>query len=263
MPAGTGTVTAGRVGMPGAWNGREDVTGGVGRRPHREATVRKDFGSPELPSFEAGRNLRDQAAHALRAALVAGELRPGVVYSAPFLAAQFGVSATPVREALLDLAKEGLVEAVRNKGFRVTTLSERDLDEITEIRTLLEVPAARRIAGSITPADVDRLRPVAQAIVTAAAKPDLIAYIEADREFHLELLALTGNRHLVEVVSDLRKRSRLYGLDELARTGDLVPSAEEHAELLDLLAAGDGAEAEALMRRHLAHVRGSWAGRPE
>lgn len=215
-----------------------------------------DPDSINLPQFEAGQNLRQQAAHALRAALVAGELRPGVVYSVPFLAAQFGVSATPVREAMLDLAKESLVEAVRNKGFRVTTLSERDLDEITELRTLIEVPAVSRIARSVTADALDRLRPLADAIVAAAAKPDLIAYIETDRTFHLELLALTGNRHLVEVVSDLRKRSRLYGLEELAETGHLVASAQEHAELLDLVGGGDETGAEALMRRHLAHVRG-------
>lgn len=222
-----------------------------------------DTHSLNLPSFASGQSLRQQAAHALRAALVAGELRPGAVYSAPTLAAQFGVSPTPVREAMLDLAKEGLVEAVRNKGFRVTTLSERDLDEITEIRTLVEVPTVAALAGSVSSTDVHRLRPLADAIVAAAAEPDLIAYIEADRNFHLELLGLAGNRHLVEVAGDLRKRSRLFGLAGLAETGTLAASAREHAELLDLLGAGDAAGAEALMRRHLAHVRGAWAGRPE
>jgi DNA-binding GntR family transcriptional regulator len=72
-----------------------------------------------LPRVLGHNSLREQVSHALRAALIAGELRPGVVYSAPVLAAGFGVSATPVREAMLDLAKEGLVEVVRNKGFRV------------------------------------------------------------------------------------------------------------------------------------------------
>src|SRR3954470_11176919 len=84
-----------------------------------------------LPRVLGHHSLREQVSHALRAALIAGELRPGVVYSAPVLAAGFGVSATPVREAMLDLAKEGLVEVVRNKGFRVTELSDRDLDELT------------------------------------------------------------------------------------------------------------------------------------
>ena len=71
------------------------------------------------------RRLRDEVAAALRAALIAGELRPGEVYSAPVLAARFGVSATPVREAMLDLVREGLVDTMPNKGFRVTELSDR------------------------------------------------------------------------------------------------------------------------------------------
>ncbi|MFJ1753992.1 GntR family transcriptional regulator [Kitasatospora sp. NPDC088134] len=203
--------------------------------------------------------LRDQVAHALRAALISGELRPGVVYSAPALAADFGVSATPVREAMLDLAREGLVEAVRNKGFRVTELSERDLDEFTEIRALIEVPTVGQVARTATAEQLEALRPQAEAIVAAARKHDLIGYLEADRQFHLDLLALAGNARLVETVGDLRKRSRLYGLNRLDQRGELVTSAEEHLELLDVLLTGDAAAAMACMTRHLGHVRHLWA----
>ncbi|GGX55096.1 hypothetical protein GCM10010341_90060 [Streptomyces noursei] len=97
--------------------------------------------------------LRDQVAHALRAALISGELRPGEVYSAPVLAEDFGISATPVREAMLDLTREGLVEPVRNKGFRVTEVNERDLDQYSEIRTLIEVPMVGRITRDAARAD--------------------------------------------------------------------------------------------------------------
>ncbi|TQL18726.1 GntR family transcriptional regulator [Streptomyces sp. SLBN-134] len=204
-------------------------------------------------------HLRDQVADALRAALIAGELRPGVVYSAPTLAAELGVSATPVREAMLDLAREGLVEAVRNKGFRVTEMTEQDLDEFTEIRTLIEVPTVGRVAATAAVEQLESLRPLAQRIVTAAQEHDVLKYLEADHRFHLELLALAGNRHLVEVVSDLRKRSRLFGLGSLNETGRLVASAQEHVELLDLMVAGRIREAEECMRRHLAHIRSLWA----
>ncbi|MER8100360.1 GntR family transcriptional regulator [Kitasatospora sp. NPDC094016] len=207
--------------------------------------------------------LRDQVAHALRAALISGELRPGVVYSAPALAADFGVSATPVREAMLDLAREGLVEAVRNKGFRVTELTERDLDDYTEIRALIEVPTVGRVTRTATREQLERLRPQAEEIVAAARKHDLIGYLEADRQFHLDLLGLAGNARLVDVVSDLRKRSRLYGLNRLDERGELTSSAEEHLELLDLMLAGDAEAAEACMTRHLSHVRSLWAGQDE
>ncbi|MEU9605969.1 GntR family transcriptional regulator [Streptomyces sp. NPDC048057] len=204
-------------------------------------------------------NLRDQVANALRAALIAGELRPGVIYSAPALAADFGVSPTPVREAMLDLAREGMVEAVRNKGFRVTEMTEADLDEYTEIRALMEIPTVGRITRTASAEQLEALRPIAEDIVTAAREHDLIRYLETDRRFHLELLALAGNRHLVTVVDDLRKRSRLFGLTDLDHEGSLVDSAQEHVELLDVMLTGDAEAAQAVMRRHLAHVRSLWA----
>ncbi|MFD4144313.1 MULTISPECIES: GntR family transcriptional regulator [unclassified Streptomyces] len=203
--------------------------------------------------------LRDQVAHALRAALVAGELRPGSVYSAPGLAADFGISATPVREAMLDLAREGLVEPVRNKGFRVTEVSERDLDQYTELRALIEVPTVGRVTRTATAEQLGELRPIAEEIVAQAREHNLIGYLDADRRFHLGLLALAGNDRLVETVGELRKRSRLYGLTRLDERGQLIASAEEHLELLDLMMSGDQAAAEACMARHLGHVRSLWA----
>ncbi|MDX3758042.1 GntR family transcriptional regulator [Streptomyces mirabilis] len=202
---------------------------------------------------------RERVADALRAALIAGELRAGEVYSAPTLAARFGVSATPVREAMLDLAKEGLVDTVPNKGFRVTAVSEKQLDEYTHIRALIEIPTTVQLATTADPVSLEALRPAAREIVTAAAAGDLIAYVEADIRFHLGLLALAGNAHLVEVVGDLRKRSRLYGLNALAEAGRLQDSAEEHLELLDALVDRDPEAVRRVMTRHLGHVRGLWA----
>ena len=221
-----------------------------------------------LPPAEAGsaliplgghRRYRDQVADALRAALIAGELKPGEVYSAPGLAARFGVSATPVREAMLDLSREGLVETLPNKGFRVTTVSERQLDEYTQIRELIEIPVLVGLARTADREALEALRPGAEQIVAAAVEGDLISYLEADRRFHLALLAMAGNEHLVAVVDDLRKRSRLFGLQELAEAGKLEASGQEHLELLDALIAGDAEAVRECMTHHLSHVRTLWA----
>ncbi|WP_405730101.1 GntR family transcriptional regulator [Streptomyces sp. NBC_00028] len=218
--------------------------------------------APALPSLGGKRSsYRERVADALRAALIAGELLPGAVYSAPALAARFGVSATPVREAMLDLAKEGLVDTVPNKGFRVTEVSERQLDEYTHIRALIEIPTVVELAATAAPVSLEALRPAAREIVQAAAAGDLVAYVEADTRFHLGLLALAGNAHLVEVVGDLRKRSRLYGLTALVEAGRLLASAEEHLELLDALIARDDKAVHEVMTRHIGHVRGLWAAR--
>ncbi|MFE9355257.1 GntR family transcriptional regulator [Streptomyces olivaceoviridis] len=215
---------------------------------------------PALPRLGGRRSsYRERVADALRAALIAGELRPGEVYSAPSLAARFGVSATPVREAMLDLAKEGLVDTVPNKGFRVTAVSDRQLDEYTHVRALIEIPTVVDLARTADRVCLEALRPAAREIVTAAVAGDLIAYVEADTRFHLGLLALAGNAHLVEVVADLRKRSRLYGLTALVEAGRLLASAEEHLELLDALLERDEKAVHTIMTRHLGHVRSLWA----
>jgi DNA-binding GntR family transcriptional regulator len=219
-----------------------------------------DAASMTLPSFAQRTSLREQVADALRAAVVSGEMKPGQVYSAPTLAAQFGVSATPVREAMLDLAKQGLVEVIPNKGFQVTTVSGGELDQITEIRLLLEPPATATAARNATPADAAALTPLAQAVVDAAGQGDLISYIEADLEFHARLLTLSGNRRLVEIVKDLRAQTRLYGLSGLVKRGILTSTAKEHLTMCDLLAAGDADALESLVRAHIGHVRREWAG---
>ncbi|WP_436843021.1 GntR family transcriptional regulator [Streptomyces collinus] len=221
-----------------------------------------DATAPVLPRLGGRRSsYRERVADALRAALIAGELRPGEVYSAPSLASRFGVSATPVREAMLDLAKEGLVDTVPNKGFRVTAVSDRQLDEYTHVRALVEIPTVVALARTADRVSLEALRPAAREIVAAAAAGDLIAYVEADTRFHLGLLALAGNAHLVEVVADLRGRSRLYGLTALVEAGRLLASAEEHLELLDALLERDEKAVGEVMTRHLGHVRSLWAAR--
>ncbi|MFD8817855.1 GntR family transcriptional regulator [Streptomyces sp. NPDC059627] len=227
-------------------------------RPASSPTVAK----PAIPSLGGRKpNFRERVVDVLRAALIAGELRPGEVYSAPGLAPRLGVSATPVREAMLELVKEGMVEIVPNKGFRVTVVSEKQLDEYTHVRSLIEIPTTVALAATADRADLEALRPVAQEIVTSALKGDLIAYVEADLAFHLGLLALAGNDQLVAVVRDLRRRSRLYGLTTLVKAGRLRASAEEHLELLDALLARDEQAVHEIMTRHLGHVRGLWAAR--
>ena len=213
-----------------------------------------------LKSFGSRTSLRDEAIKTLQAAIVAGELRPHVVYSAPTLAAQLGMSATPVREAMLDLAKEGLVETVRNKGFRVVELTADELDELTELRLLLEVPSARNLARrGLSAGEYKKLKTLATQIERAAVRNDMVAHNKADLEFHAALLGLLANKTLVATVHSLRVRSRLYGMATLADSGKLLPTSHEHAELLDLIRDRDTDGAARLMRQHIGHVRGSWA----
>lgn len=216
------------------------------------------------PGPETRTSLREYVAGALRASLISGQMQAGDTYSVPGLAERFGVSATPVREAMLDLVRQGMVVAVPNKGFRVVEVTDSELDEITELRLLLEVPTVGGLTGGLGPTRLEQLRALADQVYRHAADGNLIDYIEVDHRFHLYLLGLAGNRRLVEVVKDLRARTRLYGLGGLVAEGSLTRSAAEHHDLLGALAAGTSrAEVEALIARHIRHVRGIWVGRSE
>jgi DNA-binding GntR family transcriptional regulator len=214
-----------------------------------------------LPIAPLGRqtSLRESVTESLRAAIISGALTEGTLYSAPVLGAAFGVSATPVREAMMDLTREGLVETVKNKGFRVTRITEQELDEIIQIRLLLEPPIVGKVAGTIPADGYPRLRSMADRIVAAAREGDLTGFLAADREFHAEILKYFGNIRLVDLATSLRTRTRLYGIKSLSESHQLAESAQEHHDIVDLLESGDGQAAEELMCRHISHARGLWA----
>lgn len=205
-------------------------------------------------------SLRTKVESSLAAAIISGELEQGALITVPALAAQFAVSATPVREAMLDLEKRNFVQSVKNKGFLVTTVSTEDLHEIVEVRTLLEAPAMRIVAGHLKDAPLDAYRTLADRIVANLEQVNFKGYLAADSAFHLSLLELTGNRRLVDIVSELRKHTRMVGLTRLHDTDELRKSAHEHHELLNLLGEGQGGAAEKLMVRHIGHALGWWAG---
>ncbi|GAU67120.1 putative GntR family transcriptional regulator [Streptomyces sp. NBRC 110611] len=201
-------------------------------------------------------SVRAQVLSALRHALVAGELLPGEVYSAPALAERYGVSATPVREAMQQLAGEGAVEVVPNRGFRVAEHNSRDLAELAEVRAMLEVPAIVRLARALPPERWEELRPLADAGVAAAAGGDRVGYAEADHDFHRALLSFTGNRRLTEAACDLLRRSQWSAAGGARpRTAELLADASEHTALLDALIAQEYAVAERIAREHVSAAR--------
>jgi DNA-binding GntR family transcriptional regulator len=107
-------------------------------------------------------SLREQARQVIRGLVITGQMQPDQLYSVPRLAAELGVSATPVREALLDLEREGLLEAERNRGFRVVSLSLGELNDIFAVRLLLEVPSVGDIAQTgLSGRQLDELRQLA------------------------------------------------------------------------------------------------------
>ncbi|MEW2079344.1 GntR family transcriptional regulator [Streptomyces sp. NPDC013433] len=198
-------------------------------------------------------SVRGQVLDALRTALVTGDLRPGEVYSAPVLAERFGVSATPVREAMQQLTLEGAVEVVPNRGFRVVERGARELAELAEIRALIEVPVMMRLARTVPAERWAELRPLAEATVRAASSGCRATYAEADRVFHRAVLALAGNEQLVRIAEDLHRRAQwplVGGVPGGRGRAELVADAHEHTALLDALIAGDFDVVRSLVGEH-------------
>ncbi|WP_306321553.1 MULTISPECIES: GntR family transcriptional regulator [unclassified Streptomyces] len=243
------------VGVPeqrtaSAWVPRSGVPGaGVGAVPE-QSRGEHTHSEPPAPRVAARgaverTSVRGQVLDALRAALVSGELVPGEVYSGPVLGERFGVSATPVREAMQQLAREGAVEVVPNRGFRVTRRSERELAELAEVRALVEVPVVTRLARTVAPARWAELRPLVRATAAAAAAGDRAGYAEADRAFHRAVLAFAGNDQVIRVADDLHRQVGWA-------MADLAVDAVQHGALLDALEAQDCGAVSLLVQEHIA-----------
>ncbi|WP_327303787.1 GntR family transcriptional regulator [Streptomyces sp. NBC_01298] len=196
-------------------------------------------------------SVRGQVLDALRAALLAGELEPGEIYSGPALGERFGVSATPVREAMQQLALEGVVECLPNRGFRVLTRTPGELAELAEVRALLEVPVMLRLARTVPAGAWAAVVPAAAEAEAAAAAGDAARYADADRAFHRAVLGLAGNAQLLLVAEDLHRRSQwpLPG-PRRVRRAELVADAAEHCAVVAALSLGDVGVAESLIRAH-------------
>jgi DNA-binding GntR family transcriptional regulator len=191
---------------------------------------------------------------ALRAAVVSGELAPGTLHSVQTLATQLGVSRTPVREALIKLAQQGMVRFERNRGVRVLQTSVHDLEEVFALRLLLEVPATRRATELLDEAGRRELRKVFRQMQRAAEADDEFRLWQHDRRFHRALLAASGNTRLASYVDGLRDTVLRQGVSTAGSSRSLSDILAEHEVILERVEAGDADGAADAMRRHVLHT---------
>ena len=167
-----------------------------------------------------------------------------------------GLSRTPVREALLKLAAEGLVEVIPRHGTRVLPVSPDDMREIYEMLTALEPMAAELVANKkLPPADLKPLVDASRAMTAALRADDLDAWAQADERYHRLLIALAGNRLLADTVQGLWDRAHRARMVTLRLRPKPVNSTAEHNAIVDAIRAGDATAAARLYRGHRA--RGS------
>lgn len=202
-----------------------------------------------------GTSLVDTAYELIRRRILDNVWPPGHRALEQEVALALGMSRTPVREALVRLQAEGLVEVVPRHGMRVLPVSPTDMREIYEILTALECMAAEILAAR-KPGD-DELEPLVRAtqeMDRALAVDDLDAWARADEQFHAQLVALAGNRHLQAIVMNHWDRAHRARMFTLRLRPKPVDSTREHMALLERLRAGDAAGASEVNRAHRARA---------
>lgn len=197
------------------------------------------------------RALYEQVAEALRTRILSHRLAPGSWIDEKALAIEYGISRTPLREALKVLAAEGLVTMKLRRGAYVTEVSARDLTEVFHLLALLESDAAAAAASRLTPEQLAELETLHEQLERNLGDRD--RFFAANERFHLRLLELADNRWRVQMVADLRKVMKLNRHHSLFKQGRLEASLNEHRQLMAALRARDAEQAQQLMRRHLSN----------
>ncbi|MGV0981474.1 MAG: GntR family transcriptional regulator [Polynucleobacter sp.] len=197
------------------------------------------------------RPLYEDVAERLREQIFSHELAPGSWLDEQSLAIAFGISRTPMREAIKVLASEGLVTTKMNKGAYVTEVDRSDLEQIFTVLSLLEGQAAKETAIKASEAQLTQLDNLHHRLEKAAADRDTEQFFEINVKFHDLIQEIAGNKWMNGVIEDLRKVLKLQRRDSLTRSGRLLSSLVEHREILQAILKRDPQAAELAMRKHL------------
>ncbi len=224
-----------------------------------------DAGEPRAPkaphvSHVRRSSLRQQIADALRDEILTGRLQAGRHFTVKQIAETYGVSATPVREALVDLAAQGLLEVEQHRGFQVRRFTPADFRSLTEALSFVVEAGFRWMAEhGIRELPDDALASVrrrAEAAARAARSGVLDVLVGCDLRFWAELEAMLGNRHLCEFLERLRTQTWIYAVPHLRGLSEPADVCwSDHVALVDAIAARDTATALHLTQEYNVHTR--------
>ena len=203
--------------------------------------------------------LSEQIRKALTDEITSGALPAGTALDEQQLADRFGASRTPVREALRQLSTGGLVEMRPRRGVVVTRLSPERIMDMFEATAEVEALCVRLATYRATPMELSRLFAAHEASKALVASEDVDAYDSLNREFHQQLYAATHNSFLAELAMSLRERLDAYRRTQLRQAGRIDASLDEHTEILEAMAEGDGETAGRRMRAHLLSAASAFA----
>ena len=205
--------------------------------------------------FEVNMNeylpLRDVVFNTLRKAILRGELKPGERLMEIQLASKLGVSRTPIREAIRKLELEGLVLMIPRKGAEVAQITEKNMQDVLEVRKALEELSVQLACERITPEQVEEMKMAAEDFRKVLKSGDVTKIAEADVKFHDIIFAATNNQRLITLLNNLREQMYRFRVEYLKQKECYPQLLEEHDKLIALISGGEVEEACELMGCHI------------
>jgi DNA-binding GntR family transcriptional regulator len=216
--------------------------------------------SPEMQVIDRGESLSQRAYQSLRNAVRDGAIVHGVLYSEKDLADRLGISRTPVREALIELAREGLDTIAPQRGFQLHSLTHAEQEEVYELRLAIDSFVVEKLAKSAGPDDIEQLRDVIAE--QRAAGGETTVALQADEQFHLLFPKLLGLNRTYSMAHMLRGAMWLLGTNAFLAPNRVEATLDEHTAIVDAIEAHDPKAAVRAVRTHICNsldaVRRSW-----
>lgn len=197
------------------------------------------------------RYLHDEVADRMRDLIQSGEIEPRARINESELTERFGISRTPLREAIKILATEGLLELLPNRGARVASISEQEIEEMIEVIGGLEATAADLACRNVTEAEVSAIQAEHDAMVAAWKEGDEAEYFRLNRRIHEAIMAASRNAILSTIYLSLSGRIQRSRYTAQQTPEQWTRTISEHEQMVVLLRARDGAGLSALMRDHI------------
>ncbi|MBW1973909.1 MAG: GntR family transcriptional regulator [Deltaproteobacteria bacterium] len=205
-----------------------------------------------LPKIKNPPTLKLLAYNTIKNAIISQKLQPGIIYNEKKLADEMGISKTPVREALMDLASKGFVTFIPRKGIMINQLDKKDIINLYEVREALEVAAVKLITKKISDEDIQKIKEIHnKGLKAVQSKIDSISYLKLDREFHSIIAKLTGNNYLKEALENIRDLIDWMGMKALTRQARMKEVEAEHHRIVEMIEKRDVKKAMFMMELHI------------
>lgn len=208
-----------------------------------------------LPKIKRPPSLSSIAYTALRESILSFHFKQNIVYNEIAVAEGLGLSRTPVREALLKLASLGMITFLPRRGFVVSAYDLQDVEEVFELREIIETAIARKIVNTVTANDIETFENHIETQRKAAVARDRHSFMLSDRDFHFFYYTLADNNRLVKTTDNFQDLCHLMGANAFKNEGNYDRNIAEHEVIVKALQSGKTEKVEKAVFQHLSHVK--------